>query len=95
LTGRALSSIKQPARTVLISEASALAPWSWHAPVWGDIPREPLTYNDAKKRGELRRRSRQLREDLLEHESLSEWRSSRFAFAYDPPGGYDYQWSGD
>jgi prepilin-type N-terminal cleavage/methylation domain-containing protein len=32
LTGIKLSSVKNPGRTVLVAEASALVPWSWHAP---------------------------------------------------------------
>jgi prepilin-type N-terminal cleavage/methylation domain-containing protein/prepilin-type processing-associated H-X9-DG protein len=94
LTGRTLSSIKHPVRTVLVSEASALAPWSWHNPVWPDVPRESLTYNDAKNMVSF----------VDGHVSYIRiyWNTNRypngglsFAFAYDPPAGYDYQWSGD
>jgi len=94
LTGRTFSSIKQPARTVLLSEASALAPWSWHAPQWPDVPREPLTYNDAKNVVSF----------VDGHVSYIKiyWNTNRypnggfsFAMAYDPPGGYEYQWSAD
>jgi prepilin-type processing-associated H-X9-DG protein len=89
-----LSSIKHPARTVLLAEASALAPWSWHAPVWPDVPRESLTYNDAKNMVSF----------VDGHVSYLKifWNTNRypnggfsFALAYDPPAGYGYQWSGD
>jgi prepilin-type N-terminal cleavage/methylation domain-containing protein len=94
LTGLKLSSIKRPARTVLIAEASALAPWSWHNPQWPDVPREPLTYNDARNMVSF----------VDGHVSYLRiyWNTNRypnggfsFALAYDPPAGYDYQWSGD
>jgi prepilin-type N-terminal cleavage/methylation domain-containing protein len=94
LTGRSLSSIKQPARTILISEASALAPWSWHDPVWPDIPRESLTYNDANNMVSF----------VDGHVSYVKiyWNTNRypngalsFAMSYDPPAGYEYRWSGD
>jgi prepilin-type N-terminal cleavage/methylation domain-containing protein len=95
LTGRTLSSVKHPTRTVLISEASALAPWSWHNPVWPDILHgEALTYNDAKNMVSF----------VDGHVSYIRiyWNTNRypngglsFSMAYDPPAGYDYQWSGD
>ena len=92
LTGRKLSSIRNPARTILVTEASALIPWSWHDPVF--VRGEVLPYNDAK--------------DVVSfvdgHVSYIRihWDSTRlanggisFAFASDPPSSYDYQWSGD
>jgi prepilin-type N-terminal cleavage/methylation domain-containing protein len=95
LTGLTLDSIKQPARTVLVSEASALLPWSWHHPRRPDVLHgEPLTYNDA----------RNVVSFVDGHVSYVKifWNTNRysdgglsFAFAYNPPGGYEYQWSGD
>jgi prepilin-type processing-associated H-X9-DG protein len=94
LTGQKLSSIKHPDRTVLITEASALAPWSWHNPLWPDVPREPLTYNDARNMVSF----------VDGHVSYLKiyWNTNRypnggfsFALAYDPPVGYEYQWSAD
>lgn len=95
LTGRALSSIKHPARTILVSEVSALAPWSWHHPRWPGIPHgEPMTYNDARNMVSF----------VDGHVSYLKiyWNTNRypngglsFALGYDPPAEYEYQWSGD
>ena len=32
ISGRPISSIKDPSKTVLVAESSAFAPWSWHQP---------------------------------------------------------------
>jgi len=94
LTGLTLSSVKHPSRTVLITEASALAPWSWHRPHWPDPRGEPLIYNDARNMASF----------VDGHVSYLRiyWNTNRyangglsFALAYNPPAGYDYQWSGD
>jgi len=88
LTGVKLSSVKHPARTILVAEASALPPWSWHE------PSSRLLFNDAK--------------DMVSfvdgHVSYIKiyWDSTplpggglSMALGYNPPAGYDYQWSGD
>lgn len=94
LAGLKFSSIQHPARTVLVAEVSALAPWSWHNPQRPDVPREALTYNDA----------RNMISFVDGHVSFIKiyWNNARypdggysFAMNYDPPAGYDYQWSGD
>ena len=86
LTGVSLSAVKHPGRTVLVTEASALAPWSWHA------PSSSLYFADAKNMVGF----------VDGHVSYIKiyWDSTplpgggvSFALAYDPPGGYDYQWS--
>jgi prepilin-type N-terminal cleavage/methylation domain-containing protein len=87
LTGVKLSAIKHPARTVLVAEASAPCPWSWHEP----SPR--LQFNDAMNVVSF----------VDGHASYLKihWNSAYFpdgvgpssAFMYDPPAGYDYQWS--
>jgi type II secretory pathway pseudopilin PulG len=95
LTGLTLSSIKHPSRTILVSEASALAPWSWHKPQWPDVLRgEPLTYNNAIN----------VVSYADGHVSYIKiyWNTNRypngglsFSMSYNPPVGYDYQWSAD
>lgn len=91
LTGLKPSSVKHPTRTLLVTEASALVPWSWHDPV----PQpEALPYRDAKNMVSF----------VDGHVSYVKiyWNPARyangglsFALAYDPPEGYDYQWSGN
>jgi prepilin-type N-terminal cleavage/methylation domain-containing protein len=92
LTGRKLSSIRNPARTVLVMDASALVPWSWHDAVF--TRGEALPYKDAKNVVSF----------VDGHVTYIKiyWHSVRltgggmsFAFASDPPAEYDYQWSGD
>ena len=97
ISGRKLSSIVHPSRTVLAAETAGFGPYSWHK------PRPAVTYpngllmpffNDAKDEVSF----------VDGHVSYIKiyWNDSTnsvglysFAFFYDPPAGYDYQWSGD
>jgi hypothetical protein len=92
LTGLRLSSIRHAGRTVLVADAAALVPWSWHEAVFA--PGGALPYKDAKNVVSF----------VDGHVSYIKiyWNSARlpdgglsFAFAYDPPPSYDYQWSGN
>ena len=88
LTGIKFSSIKHPARTVLVAEISALEPWSWHQ------PSPSLVFNDAKNMisfvdGHVSYIKIYWDSAPLPNGGLS------FAAAYNPPVSYDYQWSGD
>jgi prepilin-type N-terminal cleavage/methylation domain-containing protein len=96
LTGQKLSSVKNPARTVLVCETSAAGPWSWHQPRWPDLPHgEALTYNDARNMVSF----------VDGHVNYIKvyWNTGfrypngalSLAIDYDPPGAYEYQWSGD
>jgi prepilin-type N-terminal cleavage/methylation domain-containing protein len=85
LTGVKMSSVKHPSRTLLVAEGSALWPWSWHDP-------SPLTqFNDAKNVVSF----------VDGHIAYIKiyWQSTHpvgtisYAALYDPPAGYDYQWS--
>jgi len=91
--GQKLSAVKNSARTVLVVEASALLPYSWHQPkppAPGGLP----TFNDARNMVSF----------VDSHVSYIKiyWNStitypngnSSVAAYYDPPPGYDYQWSG-
>jgi prepilin-type N-terminal cleavage/methylation domain-containing protein/prepilin-type processing-associated H-X9-DG protein len=86
LTGVKLGSIKHPARTVLVIESSAAAPWSWHA------PSTELRFKDAKNMVSF----------ADGHVSYIKiyWNSAPYpggteslAVQYDPPANYEYQWS--
>jgi len=88
LTGVKFSSVKHPARTVLVMEISALEPWSWHE------PSQSLVFNDAKNMvsfvdGHVSYINIYWDSTPLPNGGLS------FAAAYNPPANYDYQWSGD
>jgi prepilin-type N-terminal cleavage/methylation domain-containing protein len=97
ISGRKLSSIPHPSRTVLAAEATAFAPYSWHEPkpaVTLPIGLLMPFFNDAKDEVGF----------VDGHVSYIKmyWNSSSnalgfysAAFFYDPPAGYEYQWSGD
>jgi prepilin-type N-terminal cleavage/methylation domain-containing protein len=96
LAGRKISSIKKPAKTVLIAEIPAIFPYSWHEPK-RPFSMENAVFNNAK--------------DMISfvdgHVNYIKiyWNTNRVLFGgisyvttaaeYDPPAGYDYKWSGD
>ena len=85
LTGVKMNSVKHPSRTVLVTEVSALWPWSWHE------PSSRVQFNDAKN----------VVSYVDCHVSYIRiyWMSTHprgtlsYAALYDPPADYDYQWS--
>jgi len=77
-----LDAVRNPSRTVLVVEASAGGPWSWHE------PSSRLLFNDA----------RNLVSYVDGHVScIKIYKDSAprtgLALFYDPPASYDYQWS--
>ena len=94
LTGLKLSSVNQPARTLLVTEASALAPWSWHKPVWPDLRTEAMTYNNALNMvAYVDGHVSYIR--IYWNRELFFAKGASFAMSYDPPAGYDYKWKGN
>jgi prepilin-type N-terminal cleavage/methylation domain-containing protein len=96
--GQKLSAIKEPAKTVLVGEASAWIPYSWHQPK-RPLPagHEPPMFNDAKNvmsfvDGHLDYIKIYWDTDLDSQSGLPGW---TMAVDYNPPAGYDYKWSGD
>jgi prepilin-type N-terminal cleavage/methylation domain-containing protein/prepilin-type processing-associated H-X9-DG protein len=98
--GRKLSSIKDPTKTVLVSEASALFPYSWHQPgnssTFGAMTfnNGAVLFDDAKNMVSF----------VDGHVSFIKiyWNPAptqpgtwALAMQYNPPAGYDYKWSGD
>jgi prepilin-type N-terminal cleavage/methylation domain-containing protein len=92
--GQKLSAVKNSARTVMVVEASALEPYSWHQPkppVSGDWP----MFNDARNMVSF--------VDGRVNYIKIFWNSTigypnggiSIAAYYDPPAGYDYKWSGN
>lgn len=96
ISGLPLSSIKLPARTVLVAETPALVPFSWHK------PKHPLYWLETRNcpnfmfNGAL---------DMVSfvdgHVSYTKmhWNGVRgsagASCSYDPPADYNYQWSGN
>ena len=99
IAGMTLGSIKHPSRTVLVTEAPALIPFSWHQPrrllfemMRAGIDCRAKFFNDSPNMVSF----------VDGHVGYAKiyWKfSTNYVFspacAYDPPEGYDYQWSGD
>jgi prepilin-type N-terminal cleavage/methylation domain-containing protein len=89
IAGQKLSSIKHPDNTVLVIEQPAFFPYSWH------MPKQPISdpnscfFNNSKNMASF----------VDGHVSYIEmyWngQAGSLAIFYNPPAGYDYQWSGD
>lgn len=90
IAGRKLSSIKQPSKTVLVAEAAAFCPWSWHRPK-RPFGAENARFNDAQNVVSFV-------DGHVDYLKIY-WRASNppdsLAMQYDPPDGYAYKWSGD
>jgi prepilin-type N-terminal cleavage/methylation domain-containing protein len=95
--GKKLSSIKEASKTVLLAEACAFYPYSWHQPhsTPGALVVENggAIFNDAKNMVGF----------VDGHISYTKiyWNTNApdgihsLALLYNPPAGYDYKWSGD
>ena len=87
LGGVKLSSVKHPARTVLVAEIAAFGPWSWHDPSSHGVAHESGTlYNDSKNVVSFV--DGHVNYIKIHWNPVQEW-----AAAYESPAGYDYQWS--
>jgi prepilin-type N-terminal cleavage/methylation domain-containing protein len=89
LGGVKLSSVRHPARTVLVAEIAAFGPWSWH---------DPSSHGVAHESGTLYNDSRNVVSFVDGHVSYikTHWEPGQiWAAGYEPPAGYDYQWSPD
>ena len=90
IAGRTLSSIKNPARTVLVADSPAFIPYSWHEPKL-PAPKGAPMFDDAKNMVSF----------VDGHASYVKiyWGGNNppgsLALHHDPPAGYDYQWSGN
>lgn len=90
IAGRKLTSIKNPTKTVLVTEWTALDPYSWH-----ENQRVPPDQDGMSG-------SRNVVSFVDSHVSYIKiyWDSNTApthiqAWQYDPPADYDYKWSGD
>jgi prepilin-type N-terminal cleavage/methylation domain-containing protein len=93
LAGKRVDVVKNPAKTILITEAAAMYPYSWHQPKLssGEIG----MFNDSRNivsfmDGHV---------DYIKMYWNSDLRYPNGYFSvsayYDPPAGYDYEWSGN
>jgi prepilin-type N-terminal cleavage/methylation domain-containing protein len=88
--GARLSSIRSPGRTLLLGEAPTWVAYSWHSP---SQPRQSFCNNALDMLGFADGHVSHVRihYDRLHYPSDL----PRAVFAFDPPAGYDYQWSGN
>jgi len=100
ISGRKLSSLKHPARTLLVLEATGFLPYSWHKP---EQPSPPSSWPAGSVFPPFNN-AQDMTSFVDGHVSYIKmyWNSSTdsdgiygLAFYYNPPAGYDYQWSGD
>ncbi len=96
LAGAKLSSIKHPSLTAVVTEYSACVGYSWHQPqskyvLVNNLPDATPwlhgAYNNAMN--EMGYADGHVNYIKIYNDSMS------LSLAYNPPAGYDYQWSGD
>ena len=89
IAGQKLSAIKHPAKTVLVTEHSSFFPYSWHQPKKPISDPNSCFFNNAMNMASF----------VDGHVSYIKtyWngQAGSLAIFYNPPAGYDYQWSGD
>ncbi len=87
IAGRRLSSIVEPAKTLLVVEYPALFPYSWHE------PGGKSHYNNAGN--VVSYVDGHVKYIKMYWDTNSTAVGHQEAWHYDPPAGYDYKWSGD
>jgi prepilin-type N-terminal cleavage/methylation domain-containing protein len=96
--GQRLGAVKHSSRTVLVAEASALMPYSWHQP---QTPAASGRFSFADARNQLSFVDGHVSyleiywDSTVRHPSGYPGGEIYVAAFYDPPAGYDYQWSGN
>lgn len=99
--GKRLSAIQRPARTIFVAEAAAFWPYSWHEtkrPLGGY---QNAAFNDSKNMvsfvdGHVKYIKMYWNSAIVypgDQTNPGGWGS--MSSYYDPPAGYEYQWSGD
>ena len=83
--GMKQASIKDPVKTLLLTELPAFAPWSWHQPE--KLPAGVCEFEDAKNMVGF----------VDGHVNYIKiyYNGFQVSECYDPPAGYDYKWSGN
>ncbi|MGO8927380.1 MAG: prepilin-type N-terminal cleavage/methylation domain-containing protein [Limisphaerales bacterium] len=93
IAGQRLGAIKNSAKTVLVVEASALDPYSWHEPKTTAPGALPM-FKDA--RNVVSFVDGHVSYIKFFWDSTIPYQESSTVLGYaDPPAGYDYQWSGN
>ena len=93
VAGMKFSSIKEPSRTVLVCEAPALWPFSWHYPHIQSGSINEAHYNNSRNVVSFVDGHVSYIKMFLDTVNVSIGHQE--AWHYNPPTGYDYKWSGD
>ena len=93
IAGVKLSSIKEPVKTVLVAEAPALWPYSWHHPSREADSINASHFNNARDMVSFVDGHVSYIKMYLDTTSVRVGHEE--AWHYDPPAGYEYKWSGN
>jgi prepilin-type N-terminal cleavage/methylation domain-containing protein/prepilin-type processing-associated H-X9-DG protein len=94
LKGKSVALIRNPTRTVLVAEMPAFFSYSWHQPRYVNELTTRPTFNDAWNNVSFADGHVSYIK-IYWNEPLATSGGYSFSMNYDPPAGYDYQWSGD
>jgi prepilin-type N-terminal cleavage/methylation domain-containing protein len=93
IAGLQMSAIRDPVKTIMIAEAPALWPYSWHRPSRDADYINDSHFNNARNVvGFVDGHVSYIRMYL---DTKNVRIGHKEAWHYDPPAGYDYKWSGD
>jgi hypothetical protein len=92
IAGLRLGAVKDPVRTVLLAEAPALWPYSWHRPSRDFDYINDSHFNNARDLLGFVDGHVSFTKMYLDTKNVSIGHEE--AWHYDPPPGYDYRWSG-
>jgi len=93
IAGLQLNAIRDPGRTILIAEAPALWPYSWHRPRRDADYINDSHFNNARNMIGFVDGHVDYLKMYLDTKDVRI--GHKEAWHYDPPAGYEYQWSGD
>lgn len=93
IAGRKLSEIKDPARTVMVAELAAFAPFSWHHPSRESDYINESHFNNA--RGMVGFVDGHVKYIKMYCDTKNATFAHNEAFHYEPPANYEYKWTGD
>lgn len=94
LKGKTISAVKNPTHTILVAEMPAFFSYSWHEPKHNPDEAGWLTFNNARNVVSFVD-GHATYVKIYWNETLAASGGCSFSMNYDPPAGYDYQWSGD
>jgi prepilin-type N-terminal cleavage/methylation domain-containing protein/prepilin-type processing-associated H-X9-DG protein len=89
IAGQKLSAIKHPDKTVLVTEHSSFFPYSWHQ------PKKPISDPNSCFFSNAMNMVSFVDGHVSYIKTFWNGKAGSLAIFYNPPAGYDYQWSGD